>query len=296
MLTAPLLARYGRSAAPRRIGPEYRQIELYTKRKNLQFAADTAGDEAWLPSFAEALAAFDRLESWAEAADPALAGLPTWQRYLALPRASLTDKLTAEIYRMLRIVRATALHRDGHVTLSEGILRIGGAINRVSLNLNLSLIGLDLIIDFVEARLTLPQTPYSDAYIELLLTQYFVDIVGEIKKFADEDRILYQFRQATPFNRHFRFDCDNPKSTERDGAVIIEIGERYRDAVRYPIDFFLIHDQRLHIVPVEILRQGALPAADLLRWQARLEDGLTLPATFRHRFGREIMVVGLPMT
>ena len=63
-----------------------------------------------------------------------------------------------------------------------------------------------------------------------------------------------------------------------------------------PSIFFVVLDDTLHIIPVEALRDGALPLADLSRWRARTPDGLTLPAHFRPRFGREMMVVGQPMT
>ena len=52
----------------------------------------------------------------------------------------------------------------------------------------------------------------------------------------------------------------------------------------------------LHIIPVEALTRGALSQADLELWIARTPDNHSLPADFRTRFGRETMIVELPMT
>ena len=39
--------------------------------------------------------------------------------------------------------------------------------------------------------------PYSEAYVEAMLLQYFLDIVAETRKFADGDRVLYEFDANT---------------------------------------------------------------------------------------------------
>ena len=78
--------------------------------------------------------------------------------------------------------------------------------------------------------------------------------------------MLYQFQRKQPFNRHLRFDCDNPKTLVSDGVLEIETGPAYRAAALYPIDFFIVHDDALHIVPAEALtrRQAAARATRTL--------------------------------
>jgi hypothetical protein len=78
--------------------------------------------------------------------------------------------------------------------------------------------------------------------------------------------------------------------------IVFEIGEHHRDKARFPIDFFVVVNNLLHIIPVEALTDGRLPKAELDLWTARTVDGVSLPSEFRMRFGRETMVVGLPMT
>ena len=279
--------------------PEYRQIELYTKRKKLSFrdspARTAEGEEA--PDPFAPLSALMLLESHLAAADPELfEGRTSWARYLALPRHTGTDKLVAEVFRILRIFRIAATHAQGKLEARDGLIRAACHFNRCALALNITPAGLSLLESFVFYYLDSFRQPYGEAYVEALLTQYFTDIVGEIHKFADEDRVLYQFRPGFAyFNRHFRLDCDNPRYEAEIGHIQFAIGAGYSDPVRYPIDFFLPLDDGLHIVPVEALRAGRLASSDLPRWRAR-HSGEPLPAHFRMRFGRETMVVGLPMT
>lgn len=276
--------------------PEHRQIELYTKRRKLTFLdAETASP---LPTDLLGVLTADMLleQALTAAADDLMEGKSSWERYQALPRKTATDKLVAEVYRILRIVRVAAGHAQGHIEFDEGLVRIACVFKRCSLSLNITPAGLRLLQSFVRVWLDAPRQPYSEAYVEAMLTQYFTDLVMEIRKFSDEDRILYQFQQRYYFNRHQRLDCDNPKYIVQDGKFRFEIGALYADSVRYSIDFFVAINDRLHIVPVEALTDGALPESELPRWQTRPEFATALPDSFRARFGREVMVVGLPMT
>jgi len=279
--------------------PEYRQIELYTKRKKLAFRDESAapGIGENRPEVFGPLNALMLLETHLDSADPELfEGKDSWAKYLALPRQSATEKLVAEVYRSLRIFRIAATHAQGRLEARDGLIRAACNFKRCALALNITPAGLNLLESFVFCYLDSFSQPYGEAYVEALLTQYFTDIVGEIHKFADEDRVLYQFRPKFAwFNRHFRLDCDNPRYSVDADAFQFEIGAPYADPVRYPIDFFLPLDEGLHIIPVEALKDGRLAASELPRWRARSGND-ELPAHFRMRFGRELMVVGLPMT
>lgn len=284
--------------ADRRLSlPEYRQIELYSKKKTLAFAEEQpVRDKAAVEAVARCCLSFSLLETALDAADPALEGKAGWQKYLSLPRATLSAKLVAETYRILRVLRTVAIHPAGHLEIEDGVIKLNGAINQVALSLEISAVGLTLLDSTVAYALDAPNQPYPDAYVEAMLVQYFSDIVGEIRRFADEDRVLYQFRRIFQFSRHFRFDCDNPRFTLDGERCRFDLGERYGSATCYPIDFFVVIDDALHIIPVEALDDFALPLVELPRWRARLADGRTLPAHFRFRFGREAVVVGQPMT
>lgn len=277
---------------------EYRQIELYTKRKKLAFVEEPSERRPapCPPNPLGPLVAFSLLDAELESRNLALEGKPLWQKYLALPRKTTTDKLVAEVYRILRLYRTGLLHADGRFEMHNGSLKIDVIHDANALSLWISPAGLKLLEAFVSAYLEAPSQPYSDAYVEAMLTQYFLDVVNEIKKFWDLDRVLYQFRCKFDFNRHFRFDCDNPNAEMDGDCLVFEIGERYRDKARYPIDFFVVVDNVLHIIPVEALTDGRMRRAELDLWTARTPDGLSLPAEFQARFGRERMIVGLPMT
>lgn len=274
--------------------PEHRQIELYTKKKKLVFLED-GGVPDPVPGLLPILTLTALLEGTLEGTTPDLAEKAGWQKYLALPRGSTTDKLVAEVFRILRIVRTVMVHRRGHIDVKDGAIAFTGSIDRVALAVHITPIGLRLLESFVVYYLDSVRQPYGAAYVEAMLMQYFIDIVAETKRFADEDRILYQFRPSFAMNRRTRLDCDNPKVTAAGDVYEFDIGPLYADAARYPIDFFVVIDDALHIIPVEALSGGRLAKADLPRWRARTPDGVSLPAHFRIRFGRETMTPGLPM-
>jgi hypothetical protein len=287
-------ARFGEGCAP----PEYRRIAFAPKTKDPSFPEPltdpipTQGP----PNALSGLVAFSLLDAELESRHPALEGLPLWRKYLALPRQTTTDKLVAEVYRILRIYRTGLLHADGRFEIHNGSLKIDVIHEACALSLWISPAGMKLLEAFVHYYLDAIAQPYSDAYVEAMLTQLFLDIVNEIKKFADLDRVLYQFRRKLEFNRHFRFDCDNPKVEMDDQHLVLEIGERHQDKSRFPIDFLVVIDNVLHIIPVEALTKGRLPRAELDLWTARTPDGVSLPAEFKTRFAREQTIAGLPMT
>lgn len=285
---------YSAHAASRH-APEYRQLELYSKKKKLAYAR--SGDEAagQRGSFSLEMA-YAALEGALTLAQPEIEGLPSWKKYLALNKKNAMDKVVAEVYRILRIHHLAWVNRDGHFEVDEGVIRIRCVFQLCSLSLGISPVGMELLESFVGYYLDSFRQPYSVAYTEAMLIQYFIDIVQEITTFSDEDRILYQFHQAMPINRHFRFDSDSPRYEIDDGMLKIEIGKRYDDPARYPIDFYLIVDDATYIIPAEALKHGSLPMEKLYRWRIRTADGLHLPERFRLRFGRVENVVGLPMT
>jgi hypothetical protein len=281
--------------------PEYRQIELYTKKKKLNFApalpAATPEEQHAVNLLALAAQNFTLLDNHFNARDPLLQeGKTSWERYLAIPRTGTLDKIAAEFYRVLRLCHIAHLHPNAHKELRGGLIRLSCEFNHYALSLNITPAGISLVCAAVHLYLDAARQPYSAAYTEALLLQYFADLVSEIRKYADEDRVLYQFRPRFPyFNRHFRFDCDNPRFSEEKDHWHIDISPRFRDTVRYPIDFYLPADEALYIIPVEALQDGNLPLTELPRWQVQTSGGI-LPAEFALRFSREDMIVGLPMT
>lgn len=222
--------------------------------------------------------------------------LTSWARCKEIPKSTQTEKILCELHRILRIVRKVAFNSFGHADMRDGVVCLNGAIDKVALSLEITAAGLDLLETMVAYWFFARDSVYPEAYVEAMLAEFFGDVVVEIKRFSDEDRILYQFRRRAPFNRHFRFDCDNPKVTLENGQAVFEIGERYRDQARYAIDFFVVLDDALHIIPVEALDRGAIARDHLAKWRARTPDSVSLPASFRTRFAREKIVVGQPMT
>jgi hypothetical protein len=275
--------------------PEYRQIEIYARKKRVPFALDRDNAPPAIGGMLGLCTAFLLLDGFCESRDIGLEGKPLWERYRALPRRSTTDKLMAEVYRILRIVRLTSLHAPDHIDMEDGLITLFCTYNRDALRLTITPLGLELLRSFVVYYLESFQQPYPEAYVEAMLMEYFVDILGEIKSFADEDRVLFQFRRKYHFSRTLRLDCDSPRFHSENGLIRFDIGENFVNGARYPIDIFVMIDEALHIIPIEALTDFCLPADALPTWKAR-GDAAALPASFHPRFGRTIQVPGQPMT
>lgn len=300
MKIAPdLMLGYGRAA---RHLTEYRELDIYDRSKHLVFEPDdTRASDRVAENIAARVSALrvsaHALSDHLAARDPLLGeATGSWQRYLALPRKTLTEKMVAEVFRILRIVQVAATHAQGLVSVEQGLLTFDCTFNRCALAVSLTETGVELLGAFVAYYLEASRSPYSETYCEWMLGQYFTDIVAEIKKFADEDRVLYQFAQRGFFNRHFRYDCDSPNVRMESEYCEIQINKLQSDPVSFPFDFYLIVKETLHIVPVEALRDARLPLDKLPLWKVRTPDGLSLPSSFRGRFVRERMIQGQPMT
>lgn len=266
--------------------PEHRQLEMYSRPLQLSFA-DEAASELPLAEIAGACRAFAALDAAVAPHDPEREGGRSWERYRKLPRGSGVEKLAAEMFRALRLIWVVVFDRTSHIEWKNGLICFDRLDECSTLTMKITSAGLKLLQSAVVYYLEARRLPYPEAYVEAMLSEYYADIVGQIHAFADESKSLYQFRRKLPLNRHFRFDCDNPKARIVDDALHIEIGEAYRDAQQFPIDFYLVHDSVLHIVPVETLGDGRLPLAQLADWRARLAEGGYLPALFRSRFARD---------
>lgn len=290
-----MVADYSERFGKRLSLPEYRQIEIYARKRRVPFAEEAAGTPPAISGMLGLGTAFMLLDGFCQSRDIGLEGKPLWERYLALPRRSTTDKLVAEVYRILRIIRLTSLHAADHIAMEDGLITLFCTYDRDALRLTITPLGLELLRSFVVYYLESFHHPYSEAYVEAMLMEYFSDIVGEIKSFADEDRVLFQFRRKYRFSRTLRLDCDSPRFISENGRIRFDIGDTFANGARYPIDIFVMIDEALYIIPVEALTDFSLSAEALPSWKAR-GDNAALPACFRSRFGRTIQVVGQPMT
>lgn len=278
--------------------PEHRQIELYTKKKALALAEDPALEQALAEAAAARLVESFILLDQSLGAAPVAPGaaLDAWAKYRFLPRRTTIEKLTAELYRTLRLFHAGLTHETGRIESRNGLIKASATVDHTALSIRLTHAGADLLASAVAYRAAENEGPYPAAYVEAMLTRYWSDIAEEVRWYHDEDRVLFQYCDRLRLNRHCRFDCDNARVTLRGDQLRFEVAPPWNDPVRTPIDFFVTLDDRLHIIPVEALTDYTLPVEELPRWRARLDDGTPLPAVFRARFTREVMAAGLPMT
>lgn len=262
--------------------PELRDIEMYTRKKRM-----TPPPAAISPSYPEsagALHALGLLEAALAAQSACFADeTPSWQRYGQLPRRTLTERLAAEAFRLLRVVRIALEHPAGQFDASDdGVFHFKCLDPRYPVDMGITPAGLRLLQSFVFFYLDAFDRPWGEAYVEAMLSAYYTDIVGELRGFEDEDRELYQFRPALRINRHLRLACANPRFSVADQCCRIELGPVHEDHARFPVDFYLRIGDIHYIVPVEALTANAIALTDLTRWKTRARPAPAAPELATH--------------
>ena len=116
--------------------------------------------------------------------------------------------------------------------------------------------------------------PIPRAYVEALLAEYFDDIVGEIKRYSDEGRSLYQFRRAEavlpPFPARLRqseveLSTATRSSSRSARAIAIPRAARSTSSSSSTARCTSFRSRRW--------TRAASRRADLPKWRARLGDG-----------------------
>lgn len=277
--------------------PEHRQIELYTKPRILTFDEPPLPEEAPLERIAAVARAAVVFEATLAGLYPTDLPLTSWARAKDLPKTTMVEKVALQLHRVTRILRLIAFHPHGQVEMRNGVICMGGVIGKEVYYFDITSAGLDLIETMVAYWFSARDSVYPEAYVAWVFSEMFFDLGGEIRRYSDEGRTLYQFQRKGPFNRHFRFDCDNPKATFSGDFVEIDIPAPYRDSARYAIDFYAVLHDVLHIIPVEALKDGKIAREKLPEWEARTKkDPMSLPAAFQQKFGRLKPNINQPMT
>lgn len=259
------LALQGRLTGAALLLPEYRELEMYTSKRRhdggvhageaVSDGQARAPDPALLSQVLPSWITLHILESSFEvtAATP-LEGLTSWQRYQALPRRSLAEKIVAESYRLLRMVRVALQHPQGVLRGSGQRIELGCHANAYPLQLVISPVGLRLLDSLIHLYLqSRERSDLGPAYLDAMLLSYYTDLVAELRGFEDEDRVLCQFRPAILLNRHWRLECRNARYRVDNGYCLLQLGPRYADGQCHPIDFYLQLNDHHYRVPMEAL-------------------------------------------
>jgi len=249
--------------------PETRRIEMYTRKKKRDHPLDTS-EAPRCAEIAGARHAFALLEAACAGTLKLYADeMRSWELYQVLPRASLSDRIVAEAFRLLRIVRIGLEHPAGEIRLGDDLVKFECLDKNYPVMLGITPAGLRLLQSLVFYYLDAPNHEYGEAYTESILSAYYTDIVTELRGFEDEDHALYQFRRPIYVNRHFRLDCLNPRTWVEDGRCHVELGPVHNDQHRFPLDFHILVQDQDYIVPVEALTDNSIELFALERWKVR---------------------------
>jgi hypothetical protein len=257
--------------------PEIRKLDLSPNLKLGVQVLPLLSDKPNLEPFAgffDPWRSFLLLDCFFESIYPYIEGKSSREKYLALPKRNRTERIVAEIYRILRIYSMACISKDGKITYENNRVCINLVTNPTVYSYRIFKPGLELLTSAVVYYLSSLDKLDPPAYVEAMLSSYYIDINDQIRDFHDEDCDVLVFRTKFTINRHFRFASGNAKFVFDGGFVSFEIDEFHKNAGVFPIDFYFDFDQELHIVPVEALDNGKLPVSELTNWKANKREKL----------------------
>lgn len=270
--------------SPRSASPEFRRIEFGTRRPVLNFADPEPFDRATVAEVAAVVRADAVLRSVLDGGQAWDIGSSSWERYARHPRATRAERVAGELVRRLRLVSAIALREGARAERRDALVYLGVDVGKEIYEIEITSAGLALLELAAHKLIEFRDTIYPEAWVEAYLMTLAGDITAEIAAFHDEDNVPQQFRPSIPFNRHARFDCENPRSRIVDGGLEIEIPEAYKNVAVFAIDFHTVVDEHPCVIPAEALENGRMPLSEVPRWRARTNADGAYPDRFRRRF------------
>lgn len=258
-----------------RVLPECRKIELYTNSPEVRiYDPDPEGRvNQWsIPQVMDALEAFMLLDACLECGRPGWMGMALRERLNALVPRSRTERLVAQVYRILKIIRRSVSAVDARLASMEHVFQINYIEHPFAFSLHISFEGLELLSGFVALYMNFRRSPHPESYVEAALSQHYEDILAEVRYLSDEDGSVLHFRKPFYFNRHFRFRCCTARFRFGPEHLEIDMGERFLDKGRFPLDFYLMIEGDFYIIPCEVMDDGKIARDALPQWKVRRPD------------------------
>jgi hypothetical protein len=251
--------------------PEYQPIKFYSDGVNSGISIPNDRDicNVKYSDLMDSTTAFLLLDAHFRSLDPGLEDLNYVRRYIALKKTTRLEKLVAQVYRILNIYHQATVYAPDKMDHTDELVRTNYVHRKIAYGLIITKTGLTLCDSFVLYYLNSFSMPYSENYVEAMLTSYYSDIVGQIKKMFDEEGGEQLFRPKYDFSRRYRYYCPNARYDIGEGSMSFEIEERYSDSRIYPIDFLVSLTDGDYIIPVEALVDLKISLEDLHLWKVR---------------------------
>ena len=254
--------------------PEYLPMKFYNEKASSAILVRNYRDihEVAYPDMFDSTLSFLLLDAHFRSVDPELEDGNYVERYAALKKTSRIGKLAAQVYRILNIYHQATVYAPDRLDHTDELVRMNYTHRNIAYTLIITKSGLSLCDSFVLYYLSSFSMPHSDEYVEAMLTAYYNDIAGQIKKMFDEEGCEQLFRPRYDFNRRFRYNCRNARYRIDGGFLSVEMEDRFDDRRVYPIDFFLTLSDGSYIIPVEVLSDKKIRLGDLPLWKTRNTD------------------------
>jgi hypothetical protein len=271
-----LFATYLENGSSRFHLPEVRKLDLSPNLKSGVQVLPLIADKPFIEPFKgfwDPWRSFLLLDCFFDSLYPQIIGKSSREKYLFLPKSNRTERIVAEIYRILRVYNMACVDKVGKISYEQNRICINLIINCKVYSYRIFKPGLDLLTSAVIYYLSSFEKLDPLAYIEAVLSSYYIDINDQIRDFHDEDDDVLVFRPKFAINRHFRYASGNATLLYNEGFLEFKIDDFHKNSTVFPIDFYFTFDQKLYIIPVEALCDGKIHVSELPDWKAN--DGVS---------------------
>lgn len=221
---------------------------------------------------------FDILDSYIDYQNPSMAGWGFHKKYKALPEKTNLDKVIKSTYLVEKIIRNAAVHHQ-KITKEKGLILLGYKDKQGNaFILQIMQSAYELLNKLICNYIYLLESGYSTAYCELVLApMYNLAIEGILKIEADDTVSVEKVSCKNGCSRILcrRYICRKIPFYVQGNSLQIDIDDSFvEDKESTPIDFELIYEGKLYVVPIEELNQNKTIAFEELKNFAKKDSTL----------------------
>ena len=221
---------------------------------------------------------FDILDSYIDTQNPSMTGLGFHKKYKLLPEKTTLDKVIKNTYLVEKIIRNAAVHHQ-QIAKEKGLISLDYKDKQGNtFVLQIMQSAFELLNKLICNYIYLREFGYSAAYCGVLLTPMYNRAVDEILKIeaGDISRVdKVSYKNGCSRISFRRYICRKIPFEVQEKSLQILIDDSFiEDKENTPIDFELIYEKKLYVVPVEELNQNKRIAFENLQKFAKAEPKL----------------------
>lgn len=209
---------------------------------------------------------FTLADSQIDVNNPKLEGKNFSTRYRGLVAANDNDKIFKECYRILKIIRNSAIHSRSTLLMNDNVLSVNYTFKGTNFKLEISKLGLELIYTYLLGAYVPDKNPQE--YKEAVARSIYDDICNEIMAIEDEfGKNLKMISGGLRIKRR-RYRLMNTLFQQNNEFLkIITKLKKGSNPENIPIDYLVQLNGLNLTLPEEILNSDkSIPLNDILKW------------------------------